>query len=79
VELKFFPENLMQVEVFFENKSFGMAKPVDVIVNSQVGRNWDSGKIENTKEKKIEIVDPTNATPSVPKSGMLSFIEEESK
>jgi hypothetical protein len=79
VELKFFPENLMEVEVFFENKSFGMAKPVDVIVNSQVGRNWDSEKTDKNKEKKIEIVDPTSATPSVPKSGMLSFAEEEGK
>jgi hypothetical protein len=41
VELRFHPENLSQVEIYFQNKSYGMAVVVNPQVNSQIGRNWD--------------------------------------
>lgn len=41
VELRFHPEELSQVEIFFQNKSYGMASIVNPHVNSQIGRNWD--------------------------------------
>jgi len=40
VELRFHPENLSQVEIFFQNKSYGMAALVNPHINSQIGRNW---------------------------------------
>jgi transposase InsO family protein len=42
VELRFHPEDLSQVEIFFQGKSYGMASVLDVHVNSQIGRNWDT-------------------------------------
>jgi transposase InsO family protein len=41
VELRFHPEDLSQVEIYFQNKSYGMAQIVNPHVNSQIGRNWD--------------------------------------
>jgi putative transposase len=41
VELRFHPEELSQVEIFFQGKSYGMASVLNVHVNSQIGRNWD--------------------------------------
>lgn len=41
VELKFHPEDLSQVEVFFQGKSYGIAPVVNAHINSQIGRNWD--------------------------------------
>lgn len=42
VELRFHPEDLSQVEIYFQNKSFGMAPVVNAHINSLIGRNWDS-------------------------------------
>jgi putative transposase len=73
VELRFFPDNMSEIEVFFENKSYGKAHPVDVLINSEIGRNWDSKKeqkVEEQEQLKLEINTP-------PKSGMLSFSNEE--
>ena len=41
VELRFHPEDLSCVEIFFQGKSYGMAPVVNPHVNSQIGRNWD--------------------------------------
>jgi putative transposase len=41
VELRFHSEDLSQVEVFFQSKSYGMAPVVNAHINSQIGRNWD--------------------------------------
>lgn len=40
VELRFHPENLFEIEVFFQGKSYGMVHAVNPHVNSQIGRNW---------------------------------------
>jgi putative transposase len=71
VELRFHPEDLSKIEIFFQNKSYGMAVPVDPHVNSQIGRNWtphpDSQK---SKREEIEILTST-------KSGQLFESQEE--
>jgi putative transposase len=41
VELRFHSEDLSQVEIFFQSKSYGIASVVNPHVNSQIGRNWD--------------------------------------
>lgn len=41
VELRFHPEELGSVEIFFQGKSYGMASVLNPHVNSQIGRNWD--------------------------------------
>jgi len=41
VELRFHPEDLSQVEIYFQNRSYGMAQIVNPHVNAQIGRNWD--------------------------------------
>jgi transposase InsO family protein len=41
VELRFHPEDLSRVEIFFQNKSYGMLQVMNPHVNSQIGRNWD--------------------------------------
>jgi hypothetical protein len=71
VELRFHPEDLSKIEIFFQNKSYGMAVPVDPHVNSQIGRNWtphpDSQK---SKREEIEILTSTT-------SGQLFESQEE--
>jgi len=42
VELRFHPELLSQVEIYFQNKSYGIIPIVDSHVNSQIGRDWKS-------------------------------------
>jgi transposase InsO family protein len=42
VELRFHPEHLSEVEIYFQNKSYGMATVVNPQVNSLIGRNWDA-------------------------------------
>jgi transposase InsO family protein len=42
VELRFHPEDLSQVEIYFQNKSYGMIAVVDAHVNSKIGRDWKS-------------------------------------
>lgn len=41
VELRFHPEDLSRIEIFFQNKSYGMLQVMNPHVNSQIGRNWD--------------------------------------
>lgn len=41
VELRFHPEDLSQVEIYFQGKSYDMAPVVNAHINSQIGRNWD--------------------------------------
>lgn len=41
VELRFHPENLVEVEIFFQGRSYGMAQTVNPHINSQIGRNWN--------------------------------------
>lgn len=64
VELKFHPEDLSRIEVFYDGKSYGFANVVNPHVNVKVGRNWDPKQM---KEKSVEIL--KNEYP--PKSGEL--------
>ena len=65
VELRFHPEDLFKVEIFFQNKSYGFVSVVNPHVNSKIGRNWDPHTKHN--EKQIELIEI--AVP--PKSGQL--------
>jgi putative transposase len=62
VELRFHPEDLSQVEVFFQSKSYGMAPVVNAHVNAQIGRNWDPHP--ETLKPRLEQVDPEIKTPT---------------
>ena len=42
VELRFHPEDLSRVEIFFQNRSYGFATLVNPHVNAKIGRQWDS-------------------------------------
>jgi putative transposase len=57
VELRFHPEDLSQVEIFFQNKSYGIAAVVNPHVNSQIGRNWDPhpGAIKPPREQTVVV------------------------
>jgi putative transposase len=55
VELRFHPDKLLEVEIFFQNKSYGMAIKVDPHVNSIIGRNWDAHS--NTQKPTRELTD----------------------
>jgi len=52
VELRFHPEDLSQVEIFFQGKSYGMIIVMNPHINSQIGRNWNphSNKLKTTPE-----------------------------
>ena len=41
MELHFHPEDLSQIEIFFQSKSYGMASILNPHMNSVIGRNWD--------------------------------------
>lgn len=67
VELRFHEEDLSQVEIYFQNKSYGFVTIVDPHVNAKVGRNWDTK--EKQKNQTSEILQPDKT----PQSGKLSF------
>ena len=54
VELRFHPENLSQIEIYFDGRSYGLASVVNPYVNAKIGRNWDPKKWP--KEKPIEVL-----------------------
>ena len=60
VELRFHPEILSEVEIFFQGKSFGMAICVNPHINAAVGRNWDTNSESKTKRKKSKEEVPNN-------------------
>jgi len=58
VELRFHPEDLSHVEIYFQGKSYGMATIVNPHVNSQIGGEWktDLGhKVSSTEQIEINI------------------------
>ncbi len=69
VELRFHPEDLSQVEIFFQNRSYGMAQIVNPHVNSQIGRNWDP-----LPERKKESASIENQLPV--QTGQLFKVED---
>jgi len=64
VELRFHPEDLSKIEIFFQNKSYGWAAVVNPHVNSKIGRNWDP-----TPERQKEVEAIENQSP--PPTGQL--------
>lgn len=54
VELRFHPEDLSQIEIYFDGKSYGLATVVNAHVNAKIGRNWDP-KLQS-KEKLVEVL-----------------------
>lgn len=62
VELRFHPEDLSQVEVFFQGKSYGIAPVVNVHVNAKIGRNWDPNP--ETLKPKLEQITVENKMPT---------------
>jgi putative transposase len=59
VELKFHEDKLDEIEIFFDNRSFGFAVKLDARANSKVGRDWSLGH-----EKPAVIVTENNQTPT---------------
>jgi transposase InsO family protein len=66
VELHYHASDLERVEIFFDQKSFGFAVPLDVRINARIGRNWSSGanKKEVTTEHSAKDIE-------TPKPGLL--------
>jgi transposase InsO family protein len=62
VEVRFHDDDLDQVEVYFDNRSFGNAIKLDSRANAKVGRDWSKG-YEKLPETLLEI--------EPPKSGQL--------
>ena len=66
VELRFHPENLAEVEIYFGGRSQGLATVVNAHVNAKIGRNWGSekepGVKKKIKEEQLEL--PLDFTPS---------------
>jgi putative transposase len=52
VALHFHPEDLSNIEIYFNEKSYGMAVFVNPHINSKIGRNWDTDL--NIKKNKKE-------------------------
>lgn len=59
VELRFHPEDMSHVEVFFAEKSYGMISVVNPHVNSQIGRDW-----KPHPQKPDEVIKEPPSTPT---------------
>lgn len=73
VELRFHAEDLSQVEVYFQNKSYGFVTIVDPHINGKIGRNWDTSEKLKNKTTTTE----TLKEEETPQSGKLSFEQQE--
>ena len=62
VELRFHPEDLSRIEIFFDGRSYGLASVVNPYVNANIGRNWDPKR--GPKEKSIELLKDETALKS---------------
>jgi transposase InsO family protein len=54
VELRFHPEDLAQIEVYFDGRSYGFAVVANPHVNAMIGRNWDPKS--PPKEKSVDLL-----------------------
>lgn len=52
VELKFHSEDIENVEIFFDNRSFGLAVKLNANINSRAGRDW-----QKSQEKPSEVLE----------------------
>jgi transposase InsO family protein len=68
IEVKFLEDKQDNVEIFFDNISFGLANPVDPHINAKIGRVWTS-RPKNKKTSDLSIL--TETTPV--QSGQLPF------
>lgn len=73
VELRFHPEDLSAIEIFFQSKSYGLIQIVSPHVNSKIGRNWDPKSHENRKNNAQEEFTEVAVAPS---TGQLNFQSE---
>jgi hypothetical protein len=64
VELRYHFEDLSQVEIFFQNKSYGIAAVVNPHVNAKIGRNWDPKSSGERKSKPESSIIPPSSEPS---------------
>ncbi len=64
VELRFHPEILSEVEIFFNGKSYGMAVPVNAQVNGKVGRDWGERQKPKKEFKEEQLDLPLEYTPT---------------
>lgn len=53
VELRFHPEDLSNIEIFFDGKSYGLASVVNPNINAKIGRNWKTAKSSVKKEDEL--------------------------
>ncbi len=67
VELRYHFEDLSRVEIFFQNKSYGIAGVVSPYVNAKIGRNWDPKAAAEKPKKEYEVL----ADAPVPSTGKL--------
>lgn len=68
VELKYHPEEIEKVEVFFNQISYGFSQIVNPHINGQVGRNWSSLKDQKPEARSDADV---STIAIVPKNGQL--------
>lgn len=57
VELRFHAEDLSNIEIFFDGKSYGLATVVNPNINAKIGRNWKTHK--NPSDQTTEITKDT--------------------
>lgn len=67
IEVKFLEDSPLNVEIFFENISFGLANPIDPHINAKIGRSWTT----RVKTKKTSDITLTETAPI--QSGQLPF------
>jgi transposase InsO family protein len=71
IELRFHSDDLSNIEIYFQNKSYGMASIVNPQTNSLIGRNWQPRE-KTTKKNNPEI--PVN--PPITSGQLFNTTEE---
>ena len=67
VELHYHESAMELIEIYFEQKLYGFAAPLDVRVNAKIGRNWSS-----SEHKKATTIDqPKSSNVENPRPGLL--------
>ena len=67
VELRYHFEDLSEVEIFFQNKSYGIAPVVNPHVNAKIGRNWSTENSAHKSRKQEDVL----VTQTGPGTGQL--------
>ncbi len=74
IEARFHIESPDNVEIFFNNISYGFAEKVDPHINVNIGRNW---KNHTKTDKKVVVENDLNREIKSIQSGKLFEIKEE--